>query len=166
MFVPDDFHAYSTKFGLQLRQKFQATRSTAQKRSQAAGLGTRSSTAVDYLVDDEAYKVETTNIKRLSRLHVEDVIQCREGTPIVLYVEKGNQVLRDMFDGVTDAASTLQLKRSRRLAKAKGGNGEASQAGETIRWMIPTRYRNDWDTTDLCQKMFGSMVVRSWKRMM
>ena len=57
----------------QIPQRFQRKHITATAREGAMGLGTRSSVVSDLLVDDDAKNASTTNVKRLSRYHWEDI---------------------------------------------------------------------------------------------
>ena len=93
------------------------------------GMGLRSGVSPDLLVDEAAYKVTTTKIKRLSRRHWEDVVQSKEGTPLVLYI-------RDKSDLVPKKVAAAQRKLLRE--RARGGddpNADDKQnnlAGQTV----------------------------------
>ena len=70
------------------------------------GLGLRSTMAADSLIDDEAYNIETTNEKRLSRYHWEDVLRLREGEPVVVYFNKDQDLQGRFASKPLDAAVT------------------------------------------------------------
>jgi opacity protein-like surface antigen len=64
-----DFEEYYTKFATQLKFKFQEVSESKNSR-QGESLGRRSSVGDDLLIDEESIDAATTNIKRLSSLHV------------------------------------------------------------------------------------------------
>ena len=68
------FQIYYDKFKEQQQYKFQHWNTQREQPSDDVGMATRSSRVDDMTIDEDAYNVETTNIKRLSRYHVEDII--------------------------------------------------------------------------------------------
>ena len=90
-------------------------------RHDSTGLGLRSAAAPDLLVDDDAYKVETTNVKRLSRLHWEDLLQCNVGTSLVLYVAKDGEY-------AMPEVATAQ----RKVGKANGTTNNQNLSGAKV----------------------------------
>ena len=61
-----------------MRVRFQRKQITAAEREEDLGRGLRSSRADNLFVDDEAFNVETTDVRRLSRYHWEDLLPKRE----------------------------------------------------------------------------------------
>ena len=56
----------------------------------------------------DAYNLQTTNIKRLSRYHVEDVIKCKEGDSFVLYFRADNDLINNRYQGLPTSAALVQ----------------------------------------------------------
>ena len=89
---------------------------------ETAGHGLCSSASPDVLIDDAASNVETTNVKRLLRLHYGDVIQLKEGSSLVLYFNPQSAY-------VLKHVSTAQM---RLRAKVRGSADLQHQGGATI----------------------------------
>ena len=66
-------------------------------REEGLGLGLRSATPFDILLDEEASKVRTTDARRLSRYPFEKMLCLQEGGPLVLYFRKDIHILNDLF---------------------------------------------------------------------
>ena len=80
------FENYYAKMKQQIDHRFQRITVTAGERKDAMGLGLRSSKPKEESVfDNEDLMAKTTNIKRLSRYHWEDLLSLKPGGNIVLY---------------------------------------------------------------------------------
>jgi hypothetical protein len=73
------------------------------KQSAAAGRVTRSMVDEDLDSNDAAFEGKSTNFKELSRLTIEDVLQCVEDTPLLLCIEK--KINADHGNKLSDGAS-------------------------------------------------------------
>ena len=60
------------------------------------------------LLDEDAYNLETTDAKRLSRLHWEDILRVQQGEKIVAYFRKDAAVIHDVFEDYPKIAAKLQ----------------------------------------------------------
>ena len=78
------FAKHESLFSKQLAWRFQRQNQSDDDRADAIGLGSRSSVANDLFLDDDARKVETTAIKRLSICHWEDVLAMQSGQKLVI----------------------------------------------------------------------------------
>ena len=91
---PEEFHQFYKHFLGQTRVRFQEVRET--KKSREAKLGERvmrSTTNESDLTDDDAVNIETTNQKRLSRCHWEDIIKYSLGQKLALYFRNDPAIL-------------------------------------------------------------------------
>eukprot|EP00560_Eucampia_antarctica_P008311 CAMPEP_0197825644 /NCGR_PEP_ID=MMETSP1437-20131217/2695_1 /TAXON_ID=49252 ORGANISM="Eucampia antarctica, Strain CCMP1452" /NCGR_SAMPLE_ID=MMETSP1437 /ASSEMBLY_ACC=CAM_ASM_001096 /LENGTH=331 /DNA_ID=CAMNT_0043425733 /DNA_START=250 /DNA_END=1242 /DNA_ORIENTATION=- len=80
------FEKYYAKMKRQIDHRFKRINVTAAERKDAIGLGLRSSKPKEESIfDNEALMAETTNIKRLSRYHWEDLLSLKTGGDVVLY---------------------------------------------------------------------------------
>ena len=82
----EEFHAFYKHFLGQTRVRFQEVRET--KKSREAKLGeraSRSAASESDLVDDDAVLIQTTNQKRLSRCHWEDILKYSPGQKLAIY---------------------------------------------------------------------------------
>ena len=80
----DYFHADMMK---RIRNRFKRVRTTVDNQIQSRGLVTRSSAkGEDLFLDEDARTAETTDVKRLSRYHWEDIVNLQGGDNIVLFV--------------------------------------------------------------------------------
>jgi len=80
------FNVYEMRCRHNLIEKFKEVKGREGSHVNSTGHGLRLSVAPDLLIDDAVFNVKTTNIKRLLRLHWEDTIQLKEGSPLVLYL--------------------------------------------------------------------------------
>jgi hypothetical protein len=84
--APEDFKIFENHFNKQLKYKFQELRDKPTSPSVAPVRTRRSVTSPTQFLDDAATRrAEGVNIKRLSRLHVEDVIKTGEGDTLYLF---------------------------------------------------------------------------------
>ena len=76
------FDVFLKNMKKQINSRFQRQKVTEGDRANAMGMGLRSSTVDDSLLDEDARLAETTDAKRLSRYHWEDLLRprllCRE----------------------------------------------------------------------------------------
>ena len=105
------FDVYVRYFTKQLRVRFQETRSTKKSREKALGeRSLRSATSDSNLIDDEAKRLETTNIKRVSRCHFEDLVGYVPGQKLAVYIAKDSHLITDVFSGVPNKARLKQKR--------------------------------------------------------
>ena len=105
------FDVYVRYFTKQLRVRFQETRSTKKSREKALGeRSLRSATSDSDLIDDEAERLETTNIKRVSRCHFEDLVGYVPGQKLAVYIAKDSHLITDVFSGVPNKARLKQKR--------------------------------------------------------
>ena len=100
LYSDHQIEAHNKAFQTQLLFRFSAKR---KKNIITTSLGRRSQVADDLLSNDDAYNVNTTNFKELSRYVVEDVIACQVDTPFVLCIAKDMDVhyQRILSDGAS-----------------------------------------------------------------
>jgi hypothetical protein len=87
----DDFASFETQFLGSITQRFKDERETKSKflQSLESQPRTRSAASAPVVqVDAEALRLDTSDPRRLSRLHWEDVIRCKQGQFLKLYVTK------------------------------------------------------------------------------
>ena len=88
----DDFSAFETQFLGSITQRFKDERETKSKFLQSLSSqprSTRSTVSAPVAeVDEEAMNLTTSDPRRLSRLHWEDIIRCKTGQSLKLYVTK------------------------------------------------------------------------------
>ena len=73
---------------------------TRDERDEQLGRGLRSSVEDELLIDDDGATANTTNIKRTSRYHIEDILRMREKDNIVLYFRYNKTWIRDNYSGI------------------------------------------------------------------
>ena len=84
----DEFDEWEDKFQRQTRVRFRRQAATKNDVVEGMGLGLRSSIDEDPIIGEEAYNLTTTDAKRLSRLHWEDLLRVNENSDIVIYWRK------------------------------------------------------------------------------
>jgi hypothetical protein len=87
----DDFASFETQFLGSITQRFKDERETKSKFLQSLESQPRTRSAASdpvVEVDVEAMRLDTSDPRRLSRLHWEDVIRCKQGQFLKLYVTK------------------------------------------------------------------------------
>jgi hypothetical protein len=86
----EEFSVWESKFRSQTKVRFRREQTTADQIHEQIGLGLRSAVLADSLDDDEAYNVDTTNEKRLSRFHWEDVLRLKVGENIIVFFKNNS----------------------------------------------------------------------------
>jgi len=82
---------------------------TKAQREEAIGQGLRSTAEEELFTDDDAVKIGTTDIKRLSRYHMEDVLCLLDGSTMIVYFKQcANSVIDNKYDGKPDVAAKIQ----------------------------------------------------------
>ena len=76
---------FDQTFTKQINWRFQRTVLTRDERDEQLGRGLRSSVEDELLIDDDGANANTTNIKRTSRYHIEDILRMREKRRITLF---------------------------------------------------------------------------------
>ena len=60
----------------------------------------------DFLLDKEAYNLQTTDAKRLHRMYWEDILHMMEGSDIIVYFHKNMD--HNLFDNLPKDAANQQ----------------------------------------------------------
>ena len=124
-----EHYNYVRKFRTNLMFKFQQVRVRKATKADESGMGLRSGTSPDLLVDESAYRMRTTKVKRLSRVHWEDVIQLKEGTPVVLYIAHESDLVRKK---VATVQRKMVRDEERNMSPQQRADRGDNKAGETI----------------------------------
>ena len=78
---------FDKTFTKQINWRFQRKVLSKEERDDLLGRGLRSSVEDDLFVDESAATANTTNIKRTSRYHEEDIMRMRENDNMVVYFQ-------------------------------------------------------------------------------
>jgi hypothetical protein len=88
---PAIFLRFRQRFHKQILLRFKEQRQTAALRAAALSSTTRTRSEAQAILDDadrDAFTLECTDARRLSRLHFEDILRQQVGTPLKMYVSK------------------------------------------------------------------------------
>jgi len=80
----DAFDKYASRFGKQVKCKLQEIRAKTISNEPSLGLCSQQQQLLEEF-DDEAFCVETTDIKRTSRYHIEDALKVHQGDTVMMY---------------------------------------------------------------------------------
>ena len=105
--------------------KFKAVNERHGARDDSVGLGLRSAASPDLLIDEAAFNVETTNVKRLSRLHWEYILQSKVDSSLFIYMNAD-------CDYVTKDVAIAQRKASREKLKQSPAKKNDNLAGANV----------------------------------
>jgi len=82
---------------------------TKAQREESIGRGLRSTAEEEMFTDNDAFKIETTDIKRLSRYHMEDVLRLLYGSNMIVYFKQcANSIIDTKYDGKPGVAAKIQ----------------------------------------------------------
>ena len=108
----EEFHDFYRHFLGQVRVRFQEVRETKKTRDdKMGGRASRSTIAESDLFDDDAVELSTTNQKRLSRCHWEDMLRYLPGQKLAIYFRNDPELLNDTFNKVPNKAKLIQKKK-------------------------------------------------------
>lgn len=119
----EEFDEWEQRFSRQMRTRFRKERVVSSSRNDGLGLGLRSAVESLSLLDDAVASLKTSEAKRLSRLHWEDVVGFQEGERLFVYFRRMSPVVDERFSSVPEDVRMLQ-----QLLGVGGGHG----------WMAPT----------------------------
>ena len=104
------FEAWEGGFGRQTRHRFRKERVLAGDRDAQIGRGLRSTSEALSLVDYDAATLTTSDAKRLSRYHWEDLLGVQVNDGVIIYFRKGSSVLDGRFRGKPKQAFDQQKR--------------------------------------------------------
>ena len=91
---------FNKTFTKQINWRFQRVLLSREERDDQLGRGLRSSVEEDLLIDDDGAMANTTNIKRTSRYHIEDILRMREKDKIVVYFKYNKTWLKNNYSNI------------------------------------------------------------------
>ena len=104
----EEFDEWEPRFARQIRTRFRKERVLSSSRDDGLGLGLRSAVESLSLLDDAAASLKTSDAKRLSRLHWEDVLCFQEDERLFVYFKRKSPVVDERFSSVPEEVRTLQ----------------------------------------------------------
>ena len=93
----EEFNEWEPRFAWQMRTRFRKERPMGIAHDDSLGLGLRSGIKDLSLVDNDAVTLVTTNTKRLSRLHWEDILRLQEGDGLLIHFKRHSLLVEDRF---------------------------------------------------------------------